>query len=133
MIIFADSIKKGECIFLILDKEMDRESFLSRLGVREGSYAWELGCRLYEAFFPEAVNVIDEYHKYYKLEYTSLIEYIASEYGLETTSLQVIDDQITEDKLVLYTEPYSSCEDWFASFILTDSMRRTLQELFNGE
>jgi hypothetical protein len=129
MLIFAKSHKKGECVFILLEQDMDRSSFLARIRAKEGSYAWEFGCRLYEALFCGAVDVLAEYERYYRPEYLSPIRYIASEYGLTRSDLKIIESHIAEKGRVLYTNLYESCESRLASYMFSEEMRKTLQDI----
>lgn len=131
-LIFARSRKKGEYWFLLLDDCIDEEDFLLRVGAREGSYAGELGRRLYRALFCEAVNVVDEYERYYVQEYESVIKYMESEYGLRATDLQVIKEGVSSDQMVLHTSPHASSEDSLSCLLDSDSMRKTLMSLISG-
>lgn len=132
MIIFTNCQRKGERIFIINAQIYDKPAFMERLGVEEGSYASELGERMYEALFCEAIDIVDEYEKYYKSEYASVLKYLASEYGLEMSVLNTIEKQLSDKPHILCADIGNSCEGHLAQYMLSERMKDTLKEILNG-
>lgn len=62
--------------FIILDKNINKDIFLSKINVKKNTYSENLFIRMYDSIFSELINIEEEFEKYYKLEYNSLKEFL---------------------------------------------------------
>lgn len=59
----------------------DLKDFLSALGVTNGGLGEQLFGPVYDALFLSSIEVKDEFHRYYSVEYAHLADYVEIRYG----------------------------------------------------
>lgn len=88
--------------YFITYKNLTREKFVQASSVAEGSWAEELMHRIYDCLVGNAVNVIDEYERFYKVEYCTLDEFLVKRYGLTDKGLGTIKENLPEDYILAH-------------------------------
>lgn len=76
----------------------NREEFLSVLGVSPKSLGEHFFGKAYEALFVSSIEVIEEYKKFYSVEYSNLAEYLNIRYGITLN-----DNELESEKIFLVT------------------------------
>ena len=60
--------------------------------VKQGSYASELVERIYAFFIDTAIDLMAEYQKYYKSEYTDILNFLYHKYAINENDLSKISE-----------------------------------------
>lgn len=72
----------------------DLKDFLSALGVTNGGLGEQLFSPVYDALFLSSIEVKDEFHRYYSVEYAHLAEYVEIRYGEVLSERDIDADRI---------------------------------------
>jgi len=62
--------------FIIIDKNLTKEIFLTNVKVEQGSFAEDMFSRIYDSIFSELINLEEEFEKYYSIEYKSIQHFL---------------------------------------------------------
>lgn len=68
--------------FIVIDKNINKEIFLSKVGVKKNTYAEDLFSRMYDAIFSELINLEEEFDKYYSIEYESIQHFLYHKFSI---------------------------------------------------
>jgi len=71
-------------------------------GVKENSWAEDLMQRIYDCLLGNVTNVIEEYKKFYEIEYSTLDEFLQKRYGLNESGLQTVKDNLPQDYILVH-------------------------------
>jgi len=85
-----------EPFFIVIDKTINKEIFLSRIGVKKNTYAEDMFSRMYDGIFSELINLEEEYETYYQIEYKSLEHFLFHKF--------CVPDDVIKDFLKLKSE-----------------------------
>ena len=80
--------------YFVIYKKVTRDKFVQSSGVIPGSWAEELMSRVYDCIFGNITNIIEEYRNFYKVEYSTLLEFLQKRYGLNRNKLKLIRDNL---------------------------------------
>jgi hypothetical protein len=83
--------------YFIIYKKVTMDKFVQASKVTSGSWAEELMNRVYDCLFGNITNIIEEYEKFYKVEYSTFQEFLRKRYGLKNKGLQLISDNLGKD------------------------------------
>lgn len=87
------NILNNDTYLLLIDKNLNKESFISNANVKEGTYAFSLVERIYDVIFSEIINLEDEFNNYYSNEYISFKIFLENYYDLDEKLIKDILDQ----------------------------------------
>ncbi|MFZ0931746.1 MAG: hypothetical protein WAN11_24325 [Syntrophobacteraceae bacterium] len=94
--------KDSYTYFLILDEVCTEQQWLSATGVRPKSPAANIAARVYSCFFRGITDVIAEYEKYYKREYSDLWVFLYWHYTIDEDTLEEIRKVYKPSQRLLY-------------------------------
>jgi len=107
--------------FLLLPRLCSEVEFLDAAKVRSGSPAAELASRLYCCLFKSSVDVVREYNKYYREEYTTLWKFL---FWHHSARIDIIDRIRNTNSLsrthLLYGDVYGGGDDIVAQYIMSE-------------
>lgn len=83
----ASLIETVAGIVIASESHPDLEDILKTAAVTKGSYAEEFIERIYAFFIETAVDLKDEYHKYYELEYKDILSFLYHKYAMDEEDL----------------------------------------------
>ncbi|MFH1900987.1 MAG: hypothetical protein ABIK26_01900 [Candidatus Omnitrophota bacterium] len=121
--------------FIIFDKRITRNRFIKRAKVKKNSFSGKLMGRIYDCLTSELVDVLEEYKKFYSLEYEAFEEFLYKKYNLDNETLQLILDKLKESKsLVLYHKKEYTYGDYsLEPFILSETMIKKIEKILISE
>lgn len=78
----------GSYVFCKRENIPSKGKILRKLGIRKGSYIWNVVARFYDYFFENLINFNKEYKQFYKHEFSSCAEFIEERYNIEKLDAQ---------------------------------------------
>jgi hypothetical protein len=115
--------------FLIIDNNYSVKQFLEATKVAENSYAWKLMKRIYECLRTGNVNIIIEYNKYYKQEYSTMRDYLYRKYNCDDSMINTIIENINQNKVLEFGDVDSGGDYNLGHLIMTEEIMNTLNEI----
>ncbi len=94
--------------FLIIPKNFSRDKFLSKSKIMNATYANKIINDILDVFENSTVDVIDEYNKYYSMEYSDVFDYLYKHYNLTEDSLCFVKQNMSDDTKLLFGSATSS-------------------------
>lgn len=88
--------------FLLINKNMNKELFVKKAGVKKGSFAESIITRIYDTLTIESVDVLEEFNNYYSKEYLDLKEFLYKKYNLSKKIIKLILEKFDSKKILLY-------------------------------
>jgi len=88
--------------YFISYKNLTREKFIQASSVAENSWAEALMHRIYDCLLGNAVNVIEEYERFYAVEYSTFEEFLVKRYGITDKELDAIKKNLPKDYILVY-------------------------------
>ena len=86
---------------LIINKGITLQRFLEKVGAKTG-YALNMFTHLYNSIFSECHNVMEDYEKYYQIEYTSFKHFLHRKYFIPKYKVEEIVKTInTNSELII--------------------------------
>ena len=87
--------------FIVIDKNINKDIFISKVKVNVGTYAEDLFSRIYDSIFSELINLEEEFEKYYSIEYNSIQQFLFRKFCIPT--------DIIEEFFLLKSQKKSYC------------------------
>jgi hypothetical protein len=129
MIIPISHVKKfGQNYFLIIDKNFSVQQLIETAEVEKNRYAGRLIKRIYDCLRAGNVNVIDEYNKYYALEYSGLSEFLYRRYNCSDSIIKIILENMNDDKVLELGDAYSGGDYNLGHFIMSEEILHRLNK-----
>lgn len=94
------NILNNDTYLLLINKNLNKELFISNANVKEGTYAFSIVERIYEMIFSEIINLKEEFINYYSDEYTRFEIFLRNYYNLDEKLIQNILDQNEKDVFI---------------------------------
>lgn len=88
--------------YFITYKNLTRDRFIESSGVKKDSWAEDLMQRIYDCLLGNVTNVIEEYKKFYQVEYSTLDEFLRKRYGLNESELQTVKDSLPQNYILAH-------------------------------
>lgn len=77
-----------EFIFIV-HKQLDKNRFLAAAGARRG-YAVDMFSRMYDALMGDSIDLVEEFERYYKIEYEDLGRFLYRKWNLSYKAVSEI-------------------------------------------
>jgi hypothetical protein len=90
----SERFSTPEEYFVIMNRGCSKSDFLLAAQVIPGSFAEELVERIFECLVTQAIDIGDEYQKYYSQEYSSIEEFLYWKYNVDQKTLEEIIDNL---------------------------------------
>lgn len=85
---------------LLIDKNLNKKSFVLNAKVKEGTYAFILVERIYDMIFSELIDLKKEFDNYYCNEYSSFPVFLKKHYNLDEKLIDYIVSQNRKDVFI---------------------------------
>lgn len=81
-------ILDGAYVFCKKQNIMSKGKVLRKMGLKKGSYMWNVTARFYDYFFGNLISFRKEYRKFYKHEFSDCAEFIEEKYNFPKADAQ---------------------------------------------
>lgn len=120
-----------EGFLLCLPAKCTLNDFITAAKVESDTYASILISRLYHGLVTTSINVIEEYNKYYSMEYENLSSFLYWKYYINKKVSESFLSQLHQDDVLLYGKFSSGCSWTVNTFIDDDTMSKSLNIIIN--
>ena len=115
----------------IIDRRSSKSAFLKAAKAHPGSYAQELMERIYDCLMPHALDVQEEYRKYYAIEYPSLEVFLYWKYNITRSTINRIMNNLKQEDVLVYGTVYAGGDYVTGQFIMSDTGVEMINQVFD--
>jgi len=135
MIVRIDDKDKGfgtkDEYFVILNRGCRKSDFIRAARVVAGSYAEELMERIYDCLVTYAVDIREEYQKYYSDEYPDLETFLYWKYDVDRATIAEIMENLKAGDFLGYGSVYSGGDYVIGQFTISDTGLKMVNRVFD--
>jgi hypothetical protein len=117
--------------FVVLSRGCSKLDFLKAARVRGGSYAEEIMERIYDCLVTYAVDIQEEYQKYYSVEYADLETFLYWKYNVDRGITAKIMDNLKPGDFWGYGDIYSGGDYGIGVFIQRGTGLEMVNHIFD--
>lgn len=82
---------------MIVNKHVTLQRFLEKSGAKTG-FALSMFTHLYNSIFSEAHNLTDDFERYYKIEYESILHFICRKYSIPKDIAKELEEELMSNE-----------------------------------
>lgn len=121
-----------EPYFVVTDRTWTKGDFVAAAQVRDGSYAHELMERVYDCIVTHAVDIREEYARYYAEEYSDIEVFLYWKHSVDTSITVQITERLKPRDFWGYGSLYWGGEYNLGQFIASDVGLELVNSIFLG-
>jgi hypothetical protein len=117
---------------LILPSNYTREKFISYAKVFNNKYAGKIINEILDVFEITGTNVLDEYKKYYLMEFTSVIDFLYKHHNIEKKYIDIVMQNFNEDDKLLFGSATAGGDYNLADLMFEEKIIDAINKIFEG-
>lgn len=121
----------GDKYFVVIDGDWSKSDFVRAADVGDGSYAHELTERVYDCIVTHAVDIRQEYVKYYSQEYSDLETFLFWKYDVDMTVTSEVTEGLKRGDLWGYGSVYWGGDYNLGQFIMSEVGLELVNQVFD--
>jgi len=126
----VDDLEKS--YILILPSDYTREKFISYAKALDNKYAGKIINEILDVFEITATNVLDEYKKYYSMEFTSVFDFFYKHHNIEKKYIDIVVQNFNEDDKLLFGSATAACDYNLADLMFDEKIVSAINTIFEG-
>ena len=115
---------------LIVHKDLNKDIFLQRCGVRRNSFAETTFSRMYDTIMSEIVDLNEEYLKYYAVEYDTIKHYLYTKMNLDEEQIEKVVKFIDDLSYIVWRKEDSASGDYgIETFAFSETLLERVEKI----